>query len=75
MKLYAKIINIWKVLIIFAKSSISDICLGSQYTSGFDVNVTNFKKSILTPMVQIFAISLKREYICEKSEDHSLGLF
>ena len=33
MKLFAKIVNCWKVLTIFAKISISDVWLGSEYAS------------------------------------------
>ena len=35
MDLFAKIVKGWKSLTIFAKSSILDVCLGSEYTSGF----------------------------------------
>ena len=33
MELFAKIVNVWKSLFIFAKSAILDLSLGSEYSS------------------------------------------
>ena len=38
MEHFVKIINSLKPLIIFIKSSILDVWLGSEYTSGYDFN-------------------------------------
>ena len=56
MNIFAKIVKDWKALTIFTKSSILDVWLGSQSAYAFDVNITMFMKSILTPLLQIFAI-------------------
>ena len=39
MELFMEIVNGWKLLTIFAKSSILDIWLGSEYASVYNFNV------------------------------------
>ena len=42
MKIFAKIVNGWESLRIFAKSLILDVCLGSEYTFGQTLNFSLF---------------------------------
>ena len=55
-KLFAKIVNGFKPLTVFAKSSILDVCNGSKYASGYNYLQNSYKYAMKG--VRIFAVKI-----------------